>query len=80
MRALVILIIALCVSTGHAMRCGNILITEGDQKVQLLQACGQPSSNDGSVIIYLNKDRDGMNYYIHTGTDGTIDNITFSRS
>lgn len=80
MRALVILIIALCVSTGHAMRCGNILITEGDYKIQLLQACGQPSSDTGGVVIYLNKDGGGMNYYIHTGTDNTIDNITYSRS
>ena len=60
------------------MRCGNNLILEGDSVVKMTQICGQPQQT-GQNIIYINKDKDGMNYYIHADANGIIDNVKFSR-
>ncbi len=63
-----------------AMRCGTILINEDDTIQEAISACGQPSSYDGTTAVYINKDGDGMNYYLHVNTDSRIDNITYSRN
>ncbi len=66
-------------TNGFSMRCGNHLVNEGDRVEALVEYCGEPTSNSGSTVVYHHKDGVGMSYFIHVNTDGTIDNITFSR-
>ncbi len=63
----------------NAMRCGTNLINEGDSRMRMLELCGSPSENTFSNITYLNKDNDGMNYYVHIDSNGIIDGINYSR-
>lgn len=78
-RALVFIIsLMLCVSV-YAMRCGSALINEGDTIGQAVSICGQPNEQTANSATYINKDGDGMNYFIHADNNGIIDNITFSR-
>lgn len=72
-----ILIISIC--NSYAMRCGTHLINEGDPVVRMLQLCGEPAQNNYSDIVYINKDGDGMNYFIHVNSAGIIDSINMSR-
>lgn len=74
----VIFIISLVVSNSYAMRCNGSLVNEGDSITKMVQVCGQPQQ-DGQNIVYINKDNDGMNYYIHADSNGVIDSVTFSR-
>lgn len=67
------------ISNIHAMRCGTALINEGDSITRMVELCGTPTSNAFENITYINKDGDGMNYYIHANNAGTIDSIEFSR-
>lgn len=67
------------VSNLHAMRCGTHLVNEGGSITQAIQLCGTPSSNTYSDVIYINKDGDGMNYYLHVDGAGMIDSISYSR-
>jgi len=60
-------------NSNAGIRCGNQLINEGDTISRLLEACGTPSQNNFSNVIYNNKD--GWRYQIHVGPDGIIDNI-----
>lgn len=64
---------------SYAMRCGTHLINSGDSVTRMLQLCGTPTQDTYSNIIYLNKDGDGMNYYIHVSGAGIIDSIYGSR-
>jgi len=61
------------------MRCGTQLVNEGENVSQMISACGEPTWNNGSTVFYKNKDSDGMNYTIHVGDSGLIDDIQFSR-
>jgi len=65
-------------SANAGMRCGNELILEGDTVIKMTKVCGQPDQY-GQNIIYLNKDSDGMNYFIHSDAAGIIDDIQSSR-
>jgi hypothetical protein len=65
-------------SAFAGMRCGNELILEGGSVVNISRLCGQPDQA-GQNIMYLNKDKDGMNYYIHSDANGIIDDIKYSR-
>ncbi len=65
-------------SAFAGIRCGNELILEGESIVKLVEVCGQPQQL-GQNIIYINKDSDGMNYYIHVNANGIIDDIQASR-
>lgn len=67
------------IGSTYAMRCGNSLVNEGDTEAQMLALCGAPTSDNGVNIVYLNKDHDGMNYFIHVDSNGIIDNVQFSR-
>jgi hypothetical protein len=64
---------------SFSMRCGTHLINEGDNVARMVALCGQPTTNTFSNVTYINKDGDGMNYYIHVDTNGIIDDIQFSR-
>ena len=61
------------------MRCGTSLINEGDSATRMLELCGTPAQDTYSNIIYINKDGDGYNYYIHVNGVGIIDSISGSR-
>lgn len=74
-----ILSMSLFVSGGYAMRCGTHLINEGDSATRMLELCGTPSQDTYSNITYINKDGDGMNYYIHVNGAGMIDSVSASR-
>lgn len=79
-RALAAIFILIAAShTSWGMRCGTHLINEGDHVSRMMQLCGSPTSNTFSNIVYINKDDDGMNYYIHAQSNGIIDNIESSR-
>lgn len=67
------------IGNAHAMRCGNHLVLEGDSVTQTIAICGTPTSDNYSTVIYMNKDGNGMNYYIHVNGAGMIDTITSSR-
>lgn len=76
-----LLIIGAMLLSGLAsagMRCGTSLIDRGDSVIHMIALCGQPQQS-GLNIIYLNKDGDGMNYYIHSQSNGIIDSIKSSR-
>jgi hypothetical protein len=76
-----IMVVAMMVSFSnvYAMRCSNQLINEGDSITRMLNLCGNPQANTRSNIVYINKDGDGIDYYIHADAMGTIDSIQFSR-
>lgn len=67
------------ISNAHAMRCGTHLINEGDPIIRAIQLCGTPTQDNYSNVIYMNKDGDGMNYFLHVDGAGMIDSIGFSR-
>jgi len=73
--AVVALVIGLgCSFNSNAgMRCGTHLINEGDTISRMISACGTPSQNNYSDVIYDNLN--GWKYHIHVGPDGIIDNI-----
>lgn len=72
-----ILTIASC--TAYGMRCSGQIIDEGSSVTRMLELCGDPSYNNLSTIIYMNKDGDGMNYYIHVNEVGMVDAIEYRR-
>lgn len=80
MKTLAIMMLCALAFSSYSMRCGVHLVNEGDSLVRMLQLCGTPASNTLSNVIYLNKDGDGMNYYIHVDGNGIIDDIQFSRN
>lgn len=63
---------------SFSMRCGTHLINEGDTVARMEALCGTPDTR-GLNMEYINKDGDGMSYFIHADTNGVIDSITFSR-
>jgi dTDP-4-dehydrorhamnose reductase len=73
------LILIAAANNAHAMFCGNDVISEGDYIQDVRAKCGSPTWTNDVVDAYINKDRDGMNYYIHRGTDGKVSDIEFSR-
>lgn len=79
MKTLLALCLILSSLTASAMSCGGQFIDEGDSYIHMLDVCGQPDYDTQSNIIYLNKDGYGMNYYIHCGPDGVIDDIQYDR-
>ncbi len=66
-------------SMAYSMRCGTHLINEGDNIARVIQLCGEPSYNNYSMVVYSNKDGDGMDYSLHVNASGIVDSITFSR-
>ena len=66
-------------TNSYAMRCGTHLVNEGDSAIRMLELCGTPTQDGYSNIMYLNKDGDGMNYYVHVNGAGMIDSISASR-
>ena len=79
MKTLILASMMLISSTSLAMRCGSELVSEGDTVSNMIALCGTPQGF-GQDLRYLNKDSDGMNYYIHASGSGIIDSIKFSRS
>lgn len=79
-KLVLIVVLVLIGFNSFAMRCGTQLINEGDTYGELIATCGQPTSDTLSTVIYINKDGDGMNYYIHCDNSGAIDDIKFSRN
>lgn len=80
MKTLISVILMVCFSFSvYAMRCGNSLINEGDSLTRLFSLCGEPTTNRGQVVVYVNKDQDGMTYTIHSDALGIIDDISYTR-
>ncbi len=79
---LIMFILFMCMSTTYAMRCGTHIIQEGDDVTLLIQYCGigELTTWSSGTHVYVNKDGDGMNYYVHVGDNGIIDRITFHRN
>ncbi|GGE37338.1 hypothetical protein GCM10007421_09030 [Halopseudomonas oceani] len=55
-RALLAALVAMLFSMpAHALRCGTSIVEEGDLKIEVLQACGEPISRE--VIGYIDSVR-----------------------
>lgn len=75
----IVIILTISLANCYGMRCNGGLISEGDSIYTLISMCGTPTVNTLSHIEYVNKDGDGMNYYIHANANGIIDSINFSK-
>ena len=80
MMSLAVAVGLVCFSNANAMRCDQTLVNEGATVAQVIGLCGQPTAMTGGNIVYINKDGDGMNYYLHTDANGIVDNVSFSRN
>lgn len=74
-----ILFFVLAACNVQAMRCSGNIISEGDNAARVLDLCGLPTQNNFSTMVYKNKDRDGMDYYVHFNASGFVDSISFNR-
>lgn len=76
-RSLLVIGVLLISGKIFAMQCGNVLINEGNTSVEAINACGTPSFNNSSTLIYSNKDGGSISYTLHVNSSGIIDNVTF---
>lgn len=67
--AIILAFSTLSVAQADPMYCGDNIISQGDSQADLLKACGEPASRNGSRWIY---DREGSLPMIVTLANGMI--------
>lgn len=50
--AIILAFTALSVAQADSLNCGGDIISQGDSQADLLKACGEPASRDGSRWVY----------------------------
>jgi hypothetical protein len=50
--AIILAFTALSVAQADSLNCGGNIISQGDSQADLLEACGEPASRDGSRWVY----------------------------
>ncbi len=51
-RTVGIVVLAACVGTAHAFRCGHEIVRSGDSKAAVMEKCGQPAHQHGHRWFY----------------------------
>lgn len=50
--SIILMFTALSVAQADSLNCGGDIISQGDSQADLLKACGEPASRDGSRWVY----------------------------
>lgn len=50
--AIILALATLSVAQADSLNCGGDIISQGDSQADLLEACGEPTSRDGSRWVY----------------------------
>jgi hypothetical protein len=61
-------------SVAESFRCGSHLIEEGMKRSEVIEYCGQPTSERGWTIVY-DRGPESFNMLIHFNAAGTVDQI-----